>query len=267
MSYETAVNTEQQSNPIDLFYFVFSNANATTTAYAYTDADRDIDSNGIIYQRAVIKRDKFEKTDNAKKTRLQIKASQDLEVAQLFTNASPSGRMGVIIRQLEDNDGGVATLFRGTLVSVKFKKREATLICESGQIELLRQGLQRKYGASCPWVLYGPECGVDRSANSQAVTLIPGADVRTYSINYSGTDANYFAGGILDVGGTRYLILSHNGTEIVLDQTPPEVITEGVAFAGCLKSANVCNNKFNNLENFGGFPFVPDKSPFETNVF
>ena len=267
MTYETAVNSEQDSSPIDLFYFVFSNANAQVTTYAYADADRDIEVNGVVYQRAVIKRDNFEKTDNAKKTKLQINTHQDLEVARLFTTFSPSGRMGVIVTQLESEDGGVATLFRGTMVSVKFKKRSAVLNCESGQVELLRQGLQRKYGASCPWLLYGAECGVSRAAHTQQLTMTPTADPRTYTTDYTGADANYFASGTLDVGGVRYLIVAHNGAEITLDQTPPEVITEGTAFAGCLKSANVCTNKFSNIENFGGFPFVPDKSPFETNVF
>ena len=34
------------------------------------------------------------------------------------------------------------------------------------------------------------------------------------------------------------------------------------AFAGCRRIRQVCNTKFSNIENFGGFPYIPIRNPF-----
>ena len=33
-------------------------------------------------------------------------------------------------------------------------------------------------------------------------------------------------------------------------------------YPGCTKSRAVCKNKFDNLNNYGGFPWIPTKNPF-----
>jgi len=35
------------------------------------------------------------------------------------------------------------------------------------------------------------------------------------------------------------------------------------AFPGCDKSIGICQAKFNNHQNYGGFPHTPTKNPFD----
>jgi hypothetical protein len=35
------------------------------------------------------------------------------------------------------------------------------------------------------------------------------------------------------------------------------------AFPGCRRTIDDCVNKFNNLDNFGGFPHSPGRNPFD----
>jgi len=34
-----------------------------------------------------------------------------------------------------------------------------------------------------------------------------------------------------------------------------------IVYAGCDKTPQTCKNKFNNLQNFRGFPYIPVKNP------
>jgi len=66
------------------------------------------------------------------------------------------------------------------------------------------------------------------------------------------------------VQGHRRMILSHVGdtvtlTAAILGLAPGSTVT---AFAGCDHTISTCDSKFNNRENFGGFPYFPSINPF-----
>jgi hypothetical protein len=78
----------------------------------------------------------------------------------------------------------------------------------------------------------------------------------------------WFAGGEFNVtiGGEvlRRLILDHVGTTVLLMGAPYGLAVSDTfdAFAGCDRSAPVCHGKFDNILNYGGFPWKPLKNPF-----
>ena len=43
--------------------------------------------------------------------------------------------------------------------------------------------------------------------------------------------------------------------------------TEVLLTVGCDHSTATCAARFNNLDNYGGFPAIPSKNPFSTGVF
>lgn len=70
-------------------------------------------------------------------------------------------------------------------------------------------------------------------------------------------------------GGIRRSIGSSSGTSVtlrtpILKQLP--VGTRVSLYAGCTKLVDSCENKFKNYANFGGFPDIPTKNPFESGV-
>ena len=81
--------------------------------------------------------------------------------------------------------------------------------------------------------------------------------------------AGMLAGGWLQTpAGARHMIVSESyaGVELLYPvglapQTPVELV------AGCDHSMPTCAARFDNLANYGGFPFIPTKNPFSTGVF
>lgn len=76
-------------------------------------------------------------------------------------------------------------------------------------------------------------------------------------------------------GDDARLILSQSGDDLQLLLPFPDSILGStvVILAGCDHTVTTCDSKFNtpsdpqsNVVNFGGFPFVPTKNPFEGGV-
>jgi hypothetical protein len=108
-------------------------------------------------------------------------------------------------------------------------------------------------------------------------TVASGEEVFRYVPN-----TGYFTGGMVKLAdGTFHMILNHKAAagqqdgELVLmrhvvldDDTKSKVLnSDGTIknleiYPGCDRTSGTCLTKFNNLVNFGGFPFMPDTNPF-----
>lgn len=124
---------------------------------------------------------------------------------------------------------------------------------------------------TCNHPLYSGECGVISGDfdYGNAITAID-QDNRQVTISGQrpGVNADHWRQGVLvhTPSGTRLTILAadHVGPDTVvqLHQWSPDLsLTDPVTLkAGCDHTAPTCELKFNNLENFGGFPLVPNKN-------
>ncbi len=84
----------------------------------------------------------------------------------------------------------------------------------------------------------------------------------------------YYKGGFLfwlDIDGVsdRRMIVDHVGSFITLMSPIPGLkITDQVTvFPGCKHTLADCKDKFNNIENYGGMPYSPTVSPFNTPLY
>ena len=131
------------------------------------------------------------------------------------------------------------------------------------------------YSKGCNHVLYEPNtCTVLAASFTQTVTIDamqPSTRTVTISITAPGGDANYFRGGVLvhtatgqragvdacDAGGPggkmRLRLKMWN-----LAFAPGDSVT---VRAGCNRTLDECVAKFNNKDNFGGFPYGPNRNP------
>ncbi len=130
----------------------------------------------------------------------------------------------------------------------------------------------------CNYGLFESRCGLSRTGWSVGAvvaalsgatvtigTLVPGGAV---PVGWGG--AHWFAGGYLErAGGRRALILDSaalGSGQVVLTLVavvvPALMVGEAVTVVpGCDGLHATCVEKFDNGVNFGGFPFVPDRSP------
>ncbi len=131
-------------------------------------------------------------------------------------------------------------------------------------------------GKACPHVLYDDNCRVVRG-DFKVTTNVTTFNGRTINVDVApGTMDNDWAtwGELVHVdSGERMTIQSQTtvvditGTHLVIIiQAPIVELGAGDAidiYAGCAHTIEVCDSKFSNPQNYGGFPLMPSYNPFE----
>lgn len=202
---------------------------------------------------------------------ITLKLPRTDSFAQEFMNSFTKASMELtIFRGQADQYGYLRVAWRGRVVGSTVKKHHIDIVCENLQTQILRLGLRAKFQKLCRHVLYGDGCNVDINAYKVSGTITSYNEL-TLNIPVAAVKPDrYYQGGILFVNGNLGYIISHQGQEIKLN-SPVEGLANGVSVElapGCDLGIRTCQNKFNNLLNHGGFPFIPSKSAFGgTNVW
>lgn len=181
----------------------------------------------------------------------------------------------VLIYHLFTNDGDLEQVlkFRGRVIAAKPMLTRITLICENRFTELRRKGLSAVIQRPCRHALYHSRNGYGCNLNiadfeTDGVVTVFANDVATVSVASSQSDG-YYAGGVFTWQNKRQLILKHTGSSLTLLGPIPGFAdaqaagNQAVKIApGCDLSRATCNSRFNNLGNFGGFPWA-DETPYD----
>lgn len=126
----------------------------------------------------------------------------------------------------------------------------------------------------CPWLLYGPECGLSQAAWTVTEQV---DDATSNTLNVPGLEAygtDDFTGGVLAYAGETRTILKSSGTSLVVEypivQMTEDIATYGYVDAslsyGCDLSRTRCNTFFSNILNYGGYYDI-NENPFRENLF
>lgn len=137
-----------------------------------------------------------------------------------------------------------------------------------GLTSKLKQRVGSAYMRTCRWRLGDENCGVDLDslAETGLVASVSSAR-RTFIVTgLSGDPSEYYNNGIVEWqsganSGLKGEVRNYDNSngQITLQLKMPfdiEINDSVKIFPGCNLTTNNCINKFNNIENFGGFPFV-----------
>lgn len=122
------------------------------------------------------------------------------------------------------------------------------------------------YQASCPWILYdSATCKVCKDNYTFRGNVLEGSTVMNINCDLNKPD-DYFNQGVIEftsgknINILRTVKLYKYGKIIVMNplQYIPEFGDTFKISVGCDGTSQDCNSKFNNFENFGGQPFVPE---------
>lgn len=160
------------------------------------------------------------------------------------------------------------TRWMGRVLGVEVADDSARIRCESAQVSLKRIGLRRLYSRACSHVLYSAACGATPITASASVSSSTGRSVDLAG-GVPAAVAGTLAGGWLETAaGARHMIVRESAAGVELLYPVPLAPGEGVTLAaGCDHTTATCAARFSNLDNYGGFPFIPSKNPFATGVF
>lgn len=247
--------------------------------WAYTSGDTPVAYLGDTYEPVPIGRGAIEQTQDINKNDLQVKVSRDNDMGLLHLQYAPDSitSLTVFVRE-EDGEFGVA--WKGRVTGARADGSEITLICESVFTSMRQPGLRARYQKNCRHAVYGRGCRLDFESHGTLarITAISGL---TLTVPDAALQPNgYYLAGVVRLFGALRMITAHSGDQIVITREIPGAAEQlaatgyGLAygldyggaavkiFPGCDRARMTCHAKFNNVANFGGFPWIPAKNPF-----
>jgi uncharacterized phage protein (TIGR02218 family) len=158
---------------------------------------------------------------------------------------------------------GSVVLFKGRVAQIDSIGRTSAQATVASDLVLLDIDMPRNvYQANCQHVLYDGQCGVASGTYSATGTV--GAGATTTTIQWPGANAAYQQGTItfttgVNTGATA-TVKAVGGGWLQLAYPLPNAPNAGDGFTaayGCDHTMATCQSRFNNLNQFRGFPFVP----------
>ena len=161
---------------------------------------------------------------------------------------------------------GSVIMFKGRVSNIESVGRTYATINVASDLILLDIEMPRnKYQPSCVHTLFDSGCSLSKATYS-SIGTISSVSSRT-TINWNLSDIKYQQGTVTFTSGQNIglsrTINSSNNSSFSLAYPLNYIPSIGDSFTitqGCDHTLNTCTNKFNNLANFRGFPFVPPAS-------
>ncbi len=255
----------------------------------YCGGDKDILWNGVTWSAGGGMGPYFERKDNKAKCHWKVGVEVDTLVFDVLPGAStvigepflPAVRQGVfdgaeltLYRAFMPAYGNVAAgtviMFAGRVAEVDASGSLATFSVNS-HLELLNQNLPRNlYQSGCVNTLYDSACTLNQ-ANFAVAGSASGGSTASVINTFLTQAAGYFDLGVITFtsginNGVSRTVKNYAGgspSAVNLIAPFPSAPGSGDAFSivpGCDKQQSTCRNKFFNLVNFRGFPYVPENS-------
>lgn len=263
--------------PVDLYLFRYGGSALQYLGYA--DSEATVTAHGFTFVPAPVNRDAVTSSGTLDKATIKVSLDADSPVAELFRVYPPTQPVTLVIYHghVGDPDEEFLVTWTGRVTSCTWEDSEANLTCEPVSTSMQRTGLRRHWQYGCPHALYQGDanggCRASKAAATQNTTVsaVSGSIV-TLPAGWNGTrDKAKFVNGLVEwtaPGGgiERRPILKVN--------TAANVITIGGQIVGMaagnpLKVILGCNHQMTdcadlhfNINDFGGQPWIPTKSPF-----
>jgi uncharacterized phage protein (TIGR02218 family) len=263
MSYESVEASVNSGAPIELYEFIQG-----TNEWRYASCDSAIVYNAKTYQPYPISRDRIKQTTDPFKNDLKLVLPRENNFAAQFLGFAPDEITSVTIYRGHAVDLNFITYWKGRVIGAEVSGNEVTIDCESIFTSVRRPGLRAVYEYTCRHALYGVACKAAPSAFEVSGTIASiSSNGLVLTITAAGSFASgYFTGGMIgQLTGTRRFITNHTGSDITLSRPVQEfgIGLDIKLYPGCDHTKETCNNKFANIANYGGFPWIPIRNPFD----
>ena len=263
MSYNSYETSSESGAVIELYEFVQG-----LQKFNYSSFDETIVFNSQVYKPFSAKRNSIKQTNDIFKDSLSISFPRGDEFASQFLGFAPEDITTLTIRRghYGDSANEFIAYWKGRIVGAKTSGNEITIDCESVFTSIKRPGLRARFEYSCRRAIYTSGCNVNRELykHTGLITLINGSNITVQGASLQG--AGYYTGGLLIVpSGASRFITNQTGDVISISRPIPGLVgsVDVDIYPGCDHLKETCLSKFDNLNNFGGFPWIPSRNPFD----
>lgn len=285
MSFELRETSRAKGQPVSLFFFRYGAG--VDNFYAYTNAEYAKTFNLVEYQPVPIQYGSVEASGTLDKKTLEVRTSIDNEVAELFRVSPPTYPVVLFIRRghLNDPDNEFLVEWSGRVLSCSREGSEAIFSCEPISTAMRRTGLRRHWQYSCPHVLYGPQCNANKAAatTTNVLVAVAAASITLNDGWETPERATKAHGGLVQWEGpngtiVRTIIAVNDDLTTLRLNGPTTGLQSGMSVdvsLGCNHRFELDGDEFidtdcitihDNLQNFGGQPWIPEDNPIGTNT-
>ena len=257
------------------------------STFLYTDSNTKVSYAGLTYEPYPIKRSQISFSTDLKvdQTNLTFAKSWGLENA-IFKDVFSGSDVQITRVNLDLPDTDNLLLFDGEVSDFQLDELNVDVRCQT--LDFLNFELpKREHQTACNWVVYDTYCGLTiadwtkshliRNTNSNFIvssTLMGSTVDNTLGeIIDTTVEDQYWRGGFIkSTSGNNIELIRHitdhvGMTVTVLPPFPFDSIAGSTVISpdtcdsipGCDHSITDCEDKFNNLNNFGGFPYIPNQ--------
>lgn len=265
MTYATIEVSTEDGRPVELYEF-----QRNGVYWRFTSADVDIDYSANTYTATAIQRSAIEQSQDFAKATLNVDLPRTISFASSFLQYSADNPTILNIYRDHFGDGDWQVYWKGRVAAASASDSMVRLECESVFSSLKRKGLRAKYQRMCRHVLYDSNCTLDPDLFKFEATVdaISGNDITfTLTVPDAGKLTDYFQAGMFEnADGVKRFIKSQSSNTVTISYPFESVAVSDTVYlyAGCQhRDQEDCLTKFNNLNNYGGFPYYPtDDGPF-----
>lgn len=273
MSYASVEASVHAGAPIHLFEFVQG-----ATTWRYTSRGADVSALSQSWVSAPIEMGNIAQTTELGKNNLKLSFPRDHAFASQFLGYAQEAVTSVTIWRGHEGDGEYIVHWKGRVAGSAYNDPKIDLDCENIFTSLRRTGLRRRWQKTCPHLLYGRGCTLNKDNFAEA-SLAVSISGLTLTIQTAQADG-WFTGGMVKApDGSLRFVMAHAGQVLTLIR-PHEPLADLVAvsgyginygnyyggipltlYPGCDRSIEICDSKFSNKLNCGCYKWIPIKNP------
>lgn len=265
--------SEELSTPITLY-----KVNMGQVDYYLTSYNDDVSFNNHRYTAMQIEHSEIIRDMTAFDDKLSISVPLLSPQGKAWANDKLLSQNTIEILRYQPAINNAFTMYRGVVVGRKYTDTHIVLDCLPISTVLNKMCNRAIYSRQCRYQLYSSECGVNKAkyeykgivtTNSLFSILLKLDPSKPFS-------KDDYQGGIVSLRKNNYNILI-NAIEFIITGDNLEVKLENPVtidvtgfevkiYQTCNKSKEMCNDKFNNINRFGGFPYIPIRNIFVHNI-
>jgi len=265
-SFDFLESSAEASRPLEIYTITQG-----SQIYRYTSDSFEVTVGSYTWEAEGIERGEVKFGPEARNETLTLTFPATNRFAAAYAMSASPERAEVIITRLQRDESPTfntqVVMYRGLIASAVFSQDGATvqIICRTREASASRACPNYSYMGMCNHILYGTGCGVNPAAYNHigVVTAVSGNTITVDGA--SGQPDGYWTGGYVKptAASDFRLVIAHSGNVLTLLLPFDSVLGLDVqVFAGCDHTLNDCANKFDNVQNYGGFAWVPNRNPF-----
>lgn len=234
--------------------------------WRYTSGDVTVVYDGANYEPATLKRTQVKYDSKMEVVTMEIQAAYLTDAVLEYIAINPMEILWISVMKIHRDQAPleVDVVFIGQIKTVSFKGATASVSCVGFEHFLKRIIPRWRYQLTCNHILFDTYCALTKATfKIDAVVTLDANKVVLSSATFALQEDGYFTGGEIIFGVEARAIIAHSGTDVTLVYRMNELTDADTveAYPGCDRKIETCRDKFDNIINFLGFPFLPIENP------